>query len=249
MFLVGFPRSGTTLLEKALAGHPHIVTLEEVELLAKAGSPLLSSGTHLDHLAILPPSEAGERRRTYWQGVREVLGEDIAGRIVVDKLPLHTPALPLITKLFPSAKILFALRDPRDVVLSCFRRRFLINAAMSEFLTLEGAAAYYDAVMTLAEIYRAKLPLDLRDVRHEAVVADFEDELGEVLAFLGAAWDPAIKDFGPRAATSVRTPSAPQLAQGLNDKGVGQWRRYRDQMAPVLPILAPWVARFGYGAD
>ncbi len=249
VFLVGFPRSGTTLLERVLASHPGIVSLEEVELLARAGSPLLSSAAHLDHLSVLSPAEAGERRRLYWRGVRETVGEDVAGRIVVDKLPLHTPALPVIAKLFPSAKILFALRDPRDVVLSCFRRRFLINAAMSEFLNLERAAAYYDAVMALAEIYRAKLRLDLREVRHEAVVADFDGEIGEVLAFIGAPWDPSVKDFAATAAASIRTPSAPQLAQGLNDKGVGQWRRYRDQMATVLPVLAPWAARFGYEPD
>lgn len=249
VFLVGFPRSGTTLLEKVLASHPGVNTLEETDLLAKAGGRLLSSTDHLNHLAVLPAPEAGERRGAYWKGVREALSEDFAGRIVVDKLPLHTPSLPVIAKLFPAARILFAIRDPRDVVLSCFRRRFRINAAMYEFLTLEGAAAYYDAIMTLADIYRAKLPLTLREVRHEAVVADFDEEIGQVLGFVGADWNPAVKDFADRAAASVKTPSAPQLALGLNAKGVGQWRRYRDQIAPVLPVLAPWVARFGYEPD
>jgi hypothetical protein len=163
-------------------------------------------------------------------------------------MPLHTPALPLIAKLFPDARILFALRDPRDVVFSCFRRRFRINAAMFELLTLDGAAAYYDAVMGLAMIYRDKLPLKIHEVRHEALVAGFEGEARRVLAFLGAPWDPAVRDFAAQVRGTPRTPSAPQVARGLNADGVGQWRRYRTQLAPVGAILNPWAVRLGYEA-
>src|SRR5205823_4909072 len=97
-----------------------------------------------------------------------------AGRVFVDKLPMSTVALPVIARLFPQARILFARRDPRDVVFSCFRRRFGMNPVMFQFLTLDGAAAFYDAVMRLADLYRARLPLDLREVRYEAVVDGFE---------------------------------------------------------------------------
>ncbi len=174
------------------------------------------------------------------------LGENLAGRIVVDKLPLHTANLPLIAKLFPKAAILFALRDPRDVVFSCFRRLFRINAAMYEFLTLEGAAHFYDQVMTIAEICRARAPLRLMEVRHEQVVADFDAQIGEVLAFIGADWDPGVRGFAERARAALRTPSDPQVARGLNAQGVGQWRRYQTELEPIRTILAPWVSRFGY---
>ena len=161
-------------------------------------------------------------------------------------MPLHTPALPLVAKLFPQARILFALRDPRDVVFSCFRRRFRMNAAMFEFLTLDGAARYYDAVMGLAAIYREKLPLTIHEVRHEALVADFEGEARRTLAFLGAPWDPVVKNFAAQVRGTPRTPSAPQVARGLNANGLGQWRRYRAELAPVEAILSLWVERFGY---
>ena len=147
-FLIGFPRSGTTLLEKALASHPGAVSLEEIDCLGEAGRDLLADPGQLSALASIDEGEAGRRRTLYWTRVRERLGEDLAGKTLVDKMPLHTLALPVIAKLFPDAVILFALRDPRDVVLSCFRRRFRQNAAMAEFLTLEGAAHYYDAVMS-----------------------------------------------------------------------------------------------------
>jgi len=248
VFLVGFPRSGTTLLEKALAGHPEIVTLEEVDHLGVAGRHLLSSNAGLSGLANLPAAAAETCRQTYWNAVRKTLGESLLGRVLVDKLPLHTPSLPLIAKLFPDAKILFALRDPRDVVFSCFRRRFRMNAAMFEFLKLTGAAQYYDKTMRLANVYRQLLPLGIYRVRHEDVVADFDGEIKKILDFVGADWNPAVSDFSERAKAKRITPSDPQLARGLNANGIGQWRNYQSQLSPVLGVLEPWAREFGYPA-
>ena len=249
VFLLGFPRSGTTLLEKTLAGHPQIVTLEEINHLATAGRDLNATPEGWRRLAALNAVEAAARRETYWSGVTASLGPDLAGKILIDKLPLHTVALPLIAKLFPNAKILFAVRDPRDVVLGCFRRRFRLNPAMFEFLTLAGAADYYDAVMGLGESVRRMMSLDVREARHEAMVADFDREVGNILEFIGAGWDDEVRNFASRVGGQVRTPSYAQLARGLNAEGVGQWRRYAHQMSPVLGRLAPWVGHFGYPAN
>ncbi len=249
VFLIGFPRSGTTLLEKALSSHPDIVSLEEVDVLGAVGNPLLATEAGLDRLIHMTAPEADALRERYWGGVGEAMDAPIGGRIFIDKLPLHTPSLPLIARLFPDARILFALRDPRDVVFSCFRRRFRINAAMFEFLTLEGAARYYDAVMHMAAACRGVLPLAVHAVRHETVVADFEGELGRALDFIGAPWSPDVRNFAALARTSTRTPSAPQVARGLNADGVAQWRHYQAQLVPIAPILEPWAARFGYDAD
>lgn len=158
-FLLGFPRTGTTLLEKALGGHPQVVTMEEVDHLGMVGGHWMADGTALTQLASLTAVDADAGRARYWAGVRTTIGPTLEGRILIDKLPLHSVTLPVIAKLFPDAVILFALRDPRDVVLSCFRRRFQINAAMFEFLTLAGTARYYTAVMRLVIRYRDILPL------------------------------------------------------------------------------------------
>jgi tetratricopeptide (TPR) repeat protein len=245
-FLVGFPRSGTTLLERVLAGHPGVVTLEEVDHLGQIGQPWLADAAGLDALARLSPQAADSAREAYWRGVRETVGFDPSAKLLVDKLPLHTLALPVIAKLFPRAKILFALRDPRDVTLSCFRRSFRVNSAMFEFLTLDDAARYYHEVMTLAEIYRSLLSLEVMEVRHEVMVADFETTVRSVLAFLELQWDPMVAEFSDKARIDPRTPSDVQLARGLNAEGVGQWRRYKMQMDPVLAMLQPWAKRFGY---
>lgn len=247
VFLVGFPRSGTTLLENALAGHPDIVALEEADALARAGGDLLADAPSLDRLARLGEDEARAARDIYWRRVAELAPQAAGAKVFIDKMPVQTVALPLIMKLFPAAKILFARRDPRDVVLSCFRRLFGINAVLAQFLTLEGTARYYDQVMRLGVLYEGILTLDIHVVRHEDLVADFDAELAAILGFFALPWDDRVRDFAGRAIRS-RTPSATQIARGLNAEGVGAWRRFREQMTPVLPLLEPWAARFGYPA-
>jgi len=161
--------------------------------------------------------------------------------------------LPLVARLFPGARVLFALRDPRDVVLSCLRSAFRMNAMTYAFTSLTGAAACYDACMAMAEVYRRVLPLTMTEVRHEAFVADPAGELARVAAFIGLAVDPErAAQMLDVAATAARrpaqTPSAPQLQAGINARGLGRWRAVAAEMAPVLPVLAPWAARFGYPA-
>jgi tetratricopeptide (TPR) repeat protein len=246
IFLVGFPRSGTTLLENVLAAHPEVVSLEEKDCLAAASAIYLESDEGLERLALISQGEAARQRDTYWSMVRS-FGVEPRGRVFIDKMPLASVALPLIAKLFPNARVLFARRDPRDVVLSCFRRRFGMNASMYQLLTLDGATAYYDAVMHLSEIYRGLLPLPQHLVRYESLVDDFEGTARAACDFLGLEWDPGLFDFAAKARTrGISTPSASQVVLGLNREGRGAWRRYEDQMAPVLPLLEPWVRRFGY---
>ena len=249
VFMVGFPRSGTTLLEQVLDCHSAVVTSGERETLDEGTREFMSTPGDVKRLATLRGAGLRRHRRTYWRRVHEH-GIIVAGRVFVDKQPFHTLKLPLIVKLFPAAKIVFSVRDPRDVVLSCFRRRFLMSAPNFEFLTLEGTARFYDATMRLAEVYRAKLPLDLLQLRHEDLVSGLDEHVGAVCDFLGLAWEDSMRDFAAHARTrAITTPSSVQVRQGLNREGIGHWRRYRDQLAPVLPILQPWVERFGYPAD
>ena len=249
VFLVGFPRSGTTLLEQVLASHPDIVALEEKPTLSESISAFFFDNASLDRLAALGPEEAAERRALYWANVRG-FGVEPTGKVFVDKLPMHTLWLPLMAKLFPDAKILFARRDPRDVVVSCFRRRFLLNPTIYQFTSLPGASRFYSEVMALAQVYMERLPVAFHIHRHEDLVADFDKEVQAICGFLGVAWNEAMRDFAETAKRrDVRTPSARQVVRGLYSEGVGQWRRYRAGMAEALPILSPWVERFGYPGD
>ena len=246
VFLVGFPRSGTTLLEQVLAGHPDVMAMEERPCLIDSAKAFFGANADLDRLAALSDAELQPWRDLYWKRVAQTEGP-LSKPVFLDKLPLNAVFLPLIARLFPKAKILLALRDPRDVVLSCFRRRFGMNAGMFEFTELENTAVYYDAVMTLVDIYRGKLALDLAEARHESLVTDFDTEAARLCAFLNLEFNDTMRAFAARArGQNIDTPSGAQVARGLSNAGVAQWRRYAPQLEPVFPVLAPFVARFGY---
>jgi tetratricopeptide (TPR) repeat protein len=247
-FLLGFPRSGTTLLEQALAGHPGLVALEEPPTLAEAYDAFLTTPQGLERLARLTADEAAHWRGVYWRVVAE-RGAAVAGKVFLDKAPAGTLYLPLVAKLFPEAKILFALRDPRDVVLSCFRSSFQINALTYAFTDLAETARCYAAVMDLAAVYRQVLPVAPREVRYERLIDDFEGQLGGIASLLGLQLTPSMLDVAATASRRVvRTPSAPQVRAGLNRQGLGRWRPYAAELALAMPILDPWIERLGYGA-
>jgi tetratricopeptide (TPR) repeat protein len=246
VFLLGFPRSGTTLLEVVLDGNPRIVSLEEHELLADGVLAFMREPVNLQPLARAEQAAVNDLRQAYWRGVRAA-GADVAGKVFVDKHPLNSMKLPLIAKLFPQAKILFAVRDPRDVILSCFRRRFKMNPSMYELLTLPGAAAFYAAVMGFADTAKHSLHLNWREVRYESLVADLEGEMRGVCEFIGLEWLAAMGEFADRAqAREHATPSTAQLSQGLVTSATAQWRNYERQILPALPVLEPWMNRFRY---
>jgi len=246
VFLLGFPRSGTTLLEVVLDGNPRTVSLEERELLAEGVMSFMREPLNLEPLAQADAAALRASRAAYWRAVSDA-GVDVTGKVFVDKHPLNTLKLPLIVKLFPSAKILFAVRDPRDVLLSCFRRRFKMNPAMYELLTLQGAAALYGAVMESAITSKRLLAIDWHLVRYETLVSSFEQEMSAVCDFIGLDWMPSMGEF----ANSVQerefvTPSTAQLSRGLVTSAMAQWRHYATQLQPLLPMLKPWMEQFGY---
>lgn len=249
VFLVGFPRSGTTLLEQVLASHSEVESLEERDCLIDATDQFFRSKATLDSLASADERTLEKYREAYWARVAETAHPRVK-RVFLDKLPLNTVALSVIAKLFPKARILFAVRDPRDVVFSCFRRQFGINRQMFEFTTLEGTARYYDAVMTLAENYERTLALDLCLTRHEALVSGFDAEVARICDFLNISPEAEMRGFAAHARErGIGTPSAAQVARGLFTQGIGQWRNYAEDLGPVLPVLGKWVDQFDYRDD
>ena len=249
VFLLGFMRSGTTLLATILASNKDVVTIDEIELLTEPARRFLLEDSGLRSLPGLQDNEARLWRAEYWRSV-QASGRDVRGKVFVDKMPFNSIRLPLIARLFPAAKILFVLRDPRDVVLSCFRRRFNIGPYSFEFLDLLDCARFYVSVMTLAESYRRILPLNILEHRYEDMIADFDKSIRAVCEFSGIAWNVSMRNFS-EAANMIdrRSASATQVRQELYKEASGHWRLYKNELAPVLPILQPWVERYGYPAD
>jgi tetratricopeptide (TPR) repeat protein len=244
-FLLGFARSGTSLLALALEGDSQVEVLQEQEPLADALHHF-AGPDGLDRLLTATEAELAPLRTAYWRRAR-LAGATLERRLFVDQQPMNTLHLPVIARLFPGARILFARRDPRDVVLSCFRRRFLMNRYTYHLLTAEGSARLYGAAMQVADRMADLAALDTLTVAHEDLVADFDREMSKVCGFLGLPWSDALKAFEGRVRSrGVATPSAAQLSRGLNSDGVGQWRRYAGQLEPLSPLLQPWIERFGY---
>ena len=245
VFVCGHPRSGNTLAENVLASLPGAQAIEERPTLAEAETYLTEAG--IARLAALDAAALARLRGHYWAKVA-ACGVTMPPNLLIDMDPLKSVQLPLIVRLFPAAKIVLMRRDPRDVVWSCFRTGFAPNAATFEFTTLDRAARHYDAVMRLTELCLARLPLQVEIVRYESLVADFDATTRALCGFIGADWTPALRRFDRTAQRrGVTTASVAQVRQGLYD-GSGQWRPFADQLAPVLPLLAPWVERFGYAA-
>jgi Flp pilus assembly protein TadD len=243
VFLVGFPRSGTTLLDTMLMGHPRVEVLEE-EPTTRDASEILRD------FAALPAATDEQVRaaRDAYFRTASALTPLAPGKLLVDKNPLAMNLLPQIHRIFPDARIILALRHPCDVLLSCFITNFKLNDAMSNFVRLDTAAELYDLSFSFFERVQALFDLPVHRILYEDVVADRERELRSLLDFLSLDWDKEVLDHQAtaRGRGRIKTASYAQVVEPIYTRAAGRWEHYRDQLAPVLPVLEPWVRKFGY---
>ena len=246
VFLVGFPRSGTTLLDTILMGHSDTHVLEEIPLIETVAQRV----GDLARIAELNADEVAAMRALYFAELDKASPAP-TGKMVIDKNPLSMVRMPLIHRLFPDAKVILAMRHPCDVVLSCYMQNFKPTESMSSFLDLANAARTYDRIFAYWEKCREVLPLDIHMLRYEAMVEDVEAEVRPLFEFLGLDWQPGVLDHQKTARERgyIRTPSYAQVTEKLYSSASGRWQRYRKYMNEVLPILEPWVRKFGYSTD
>jgi tetratricopeptide (TPR) repeat protein len=244
IFIAGFPRSGTTLLDTLLMNMPALHVLEELPIVQQ----IEDEAGGIAALAGFSSERAAALRTGYFDMLAEIAPPDRPDQIVVDKNPLHMARIPLIQRLFPDARVVLVERHPCDVVLSCFMANFTLNHAMRQFVTLEGAARLYDAAFEVWTRSIAVLPIRWHTIRYERMVEDLEGEMRPLLDFLELPWDPAVLDNQQAAAkrSFITTASYSQVTEPIYRRATGRWQRYRRHLEPVLPILAPWAERMGY---
>lgn len=242
-FLIGFPRSGTTLLDTFLMGHPGICVAEEKPMLQAVSAAL---GPY-ERLASLGEAEIEGLRATYFEAAAAHV-PGLGDRLLIDKYPLGAIDVAIIHRLFPEARIIFAERHPCDVILSCFFTRFQPTATLISFFTLDDSARLYDRVMSLWERARAAMPLHVHTLRYESLVAGPEAAMRPLINFLGLDWDSGATSHETAAAgrSFVASASYAQVTEPLYDRSIGRWKSYRRHLEPVLPILAPWAEKLGY---
>lgn len=247
-FLIGFPRSGTTLLHQILDGHPGLEVLEE-EPFITVGRGAIAQGRGSLKAAFSGMSGAewdtlkNELLTVY--GELRTKGENTK---IIDKLPLHIIDVPLILKMFPKAKFIVALRHPFDCTLSCFMQNFSLNNAMLNFTNLEDTTLLYEEIFSLWLKYKEELKPDFMYVRYEDVIDDLEKEARRMTRFLGLEWDPEVLNYREAALLKKRinTPSYHQVIQPIYKDAAGRWKRYEKFFAPYRKRLVPFCDAFGY---
>ncbi|HEY9112654.1 MAG TPA: sulfotransferase [Rhodanobacteraceae bacterium] len=250
VFVIGFPRSGTTLLEQMLDAHPDFRSMDErgyvyqlIERMDHAGQRYPAD------LAGLTQTETDQLRQVYGGLVAHTL-PDLGQRRLVDKNPLNMLCLPMILRLFPDACIVLCIRHPCDVLLSCSMQAFRSPAFRTMCSSLPRLARGYTEAFEQCcrhlEVFKPRV----LEWRYESVVAD----LGAAVARLGSFLE--VRDASPMSGFAehaqrkqfIATPSYAQVTQPVSTAAVGRWVNYRERFEPVLPVLQPWLDRFGYDA-
>jgi tetratricopeptide (TPR) repeat protein len=248
VFIVGFPRSGTTMLEQMLDAHPHYASMDERATLQRCIERMEARGVEYPHgLDMLDGAAADELRAVYWSEVAKVITLQ-PGQQLVDKNPLNMLRLPMILRLFPNAKIILALRHPCDVLLSCYMQNFRSPAFMVLCSSLERLAKSYVNAMKFWIHHQALLAPDTLVLRYEDTVGDFPAQVERIGSFLGIQDRDFLAQFSQHAARKgyISTPSYSQVVEPVNARAVGRWQPYSRWLVPALPILQPVADHWGY---
>jgi hypothetical protein len=250
VFLLGFPRSGTTLLHQMLASHPHLQVMEERPCMRVLERRIGGDSDRFPAaLAALDSEHASALREAYWACVASHVDRR-PDAVFVDKLPMHLVRAGTIHRLFPSARFVFVVRHPADVCFSAWSQVFSDGDLVRQFTELDATMELYDRSMRLWYEFRRLLPLEVHVVRYEELVRSPESPLRELCRFLGVGWSAESKNFarGPVRHRYIRTPSYAQASQPLYQRSVQRWRNYEEKMGPGLSRLDLHRRTLGYEA-
>jgi len=240
-FLGGHPRSGTTLLEQILDAHPGVAALDEPGAFLEVLQPEFYKSEQLSSQRV------NVLRRHYIEALKQELGPDADGKLLVDKNPSPTARMPLWLRVFPELRVLVALRDPRDVVLSCYFQNIPLNAANVNFLSFERLARHYADLMDIWLAVREWEGFAWIETRYEDVVADMEKEGRRVTAFLGLEWQAEQSRFYEKSARKqLYSPTYQDVTRPVYKRSVARWHAYEEHLASILPALDPYCRKFGY---
>jgi tetratricopeptide (TPR) repeat protein len=250
--LSGHPRSGTTLLEQVLDAHSDVTSLEETALIHDEVYRLVTRdfppGTGLlQMLDSAPPSLLCHARENYFHCAEMYQRKPVGGRLLVDKNPGVNIIVPVLARVFPGTKFLIALRDPRDVVLSCFMQSLTLTPVSSAYLSLEGTVNQYASVMGFWIEMLPRLGNQWMQIRYEEMVDDLPAVARSVLGFLGLEFEENVLKFYEHARTKrVNSPAHADVRKPAYRTAVGRWKNYEKYLEPYLPGLERFLKEFNY---
>lgn len=253
LLLGGHPRSGTTLLEQVLDSHPDVISAEETENFnIFAMGPLLKAHPPTNGLMELMdtfnPAEIRTARESYFSSMNACLDEAVGSRVLVDKNPSLTSLVPMMFRIFPEMKFVTMIRDPRDVILSCYMQSFVpVSGISGNYLTLEDTADEYSGVMSIWPEIVDRLDGNACEIRYENMVEDFEGNARKVFDFLGLDWNESVMDYDRHAKEKVvRSPSASAVTEKVHSRAKNRWKNYEKHLEPVFDKLSGCLSAFGY---
>ena len=249
VFMIGFPRSGTTLLDTILRSHPMIEVIEEKSSVKKIVNSLNKLTNNIfEGFNNIKDVNIKEIRKNYFEDLLSYIDHHDKDFIYIDKLPLNIVYIAEILKIFPHAKFIISLRHPCDCILSCYMQNFKLNDSMSNFLNLKDTAVTYDLIMNLLKIYKSKFNFNFYEIKYENLISKFDNEIKNLLGFLELPWNDSVLEYQKTASERERifTPSYDQVIKPLYLKSAGRWKKYENKLSNVYPILEPWIKEFKY---
>ncbi len=250
--LCSFPRSGTTLLEQVLDSHSGLVSSDEREAFARDIFPAMwqtrsTPAPEVEALDRVPAERLAAQRERYFNYMTAALNEPIGHRVHLDKNPTLTLLLPAVLRLLPETRIVFALRDPRDVVLSCFMQYLPLNPNSVCFLSLERTAQRYAFDLAIWRRLREQIASGWLEIKYEDTVLQLEREARRALEFLGLEWEPDVLNYRERMkGKAVASPTYEAVSKPLYTSSIGRWRHYEKYFAPLQATLQESISAFGY---
>ena len=248
VFLMGFPRSGTTLLDSILRSHSCIEVLEEKPFISKIRDKFFKSHNNLINSLEKLDSQQILSIQTEYLDLLNIENDFLlSDKIIIDKFPLNIIEIGFIKRIFPSSKFIISLRHPCDVILSCFTSNFKINEGMANFYDLESSAILYNEVFFLFQQYRNIFDIDYFMIKYEDVIKDFKPTINNLLNFLDLKWEDNLTDFNNTALNrnKINTPSYSQVIQPLYDSSINRWKNYKE-INNIYPTIEKWIEDFNY---
>ena len=240
-FLGGHPRSGTTLLERVIGSHPEVGAVDEPTITGIAATAIArqSFGSPVTLLNLA--------RQRYIAALCQLLGEDADGKLLLEKNPSPTTMLPILLRVFPELRIIIALRDPRDVVLSCYFQNLPLNFVNCNFLSFERLGVHYADLMDVWLTVKEWEGVTWIETKYEDTVADLEKEGRRVTQFLGLQWhENQGRYFRDSLKDRIYSPTYYDVSQPVYARSVGRWQNYEKYLEPILPVLEPYCRMLGY---
>jgi tetratricopeptide (TPR) repeat protein len=254
VFLLGFYRSGTTLMEQVLGAHPSIITSDEAYIIPELAKVVLSisegTGSLQEKIKSLNAEQIVYLRKAYWEIAEKMMGQKLGSKVFVDKTAMNIINLGLINTLFPDALVLFAVRDPRDVCISSFMQSFALSPLTIHFLSWRECVRFYTFIMSYWIKARDLMVVSWVELRYEDVVEDLEGQFRQVLQRIGLDWVSECEKFYNSAKQkTIKTPSFDQVTKPLYKTAFKRWVNYRSHIDKELAVLEPFVKQFGYEGE